>query len=93
MGLTPPNETKTDNIEHSLTAELWDWGKSLMIGLVVVVVANQFIVTQCKVLGHSMQPTLSEGERLLVNRFIYKFRTPHRGEVITFTDPDTTQGV
>jgi signal peptidase I len=91
MSLTLPNEIKTNNIEHSFTAELWDWGKSLLIALVVVVVTNQFIVTQCKVVGHSMQPTLSEGERLLINRFIYKFRTPHRGEVITFIDPDRTQ--
>jgi signal peptidase I len=89
MGLTVPNEIKTDNIEHSFAADLWDWGKSLLIALVVVVVTNQFIVTQSKVVGHSMQPTLSEGERLLINRFIYKFRTPHRGEVITFIDPDT----
>jgi signal peptidase I len=91
MGQTVPNEIKTDHIEHSFTAELWDWGKSLMIALVVVVVTNQFLVTQCKVVGHSMQPTLFEGDRLLINRFIYKFRTPHRGEVITLKDPDTTQ--
>jgi signal peptidase I len=91
MGLTVPKEIKTDPMEYSLTNELWDWGKSLLIALVVVVVTNQFIITQCKVIGHSMQPTLSEGERLLVNRFIYKLRKPHRGEVITLLDPDPTQ--
>jgi signal peptidase I len=91
MGLTVLNKMKKDNIEQSFTAELWDWGKSLLIALVVVVVMNQFIVTQCRVVGHSMQPTLFEGERLLINRLIYKFRAAHRGEVITFRDPDTTQ--
>jgi signal peptidase I len=77
--------------EYSLTGELWDWGKSLLIALIAVIITNQFIITQCQVIGYSMQPTILQGERLLINRFIYKFRVPHRGEVITFADPDASQ--
>jgi signal peptidase I len=91
MGLAAPNKTEHETLEISFSAEIWDWSKSLLIALVAVIITNQFIVTPCKVVGSSMQPTLLQGERLLINRFIYKFRAPHRGEVITFIDPEPTK--
>jgi signal peptidase I len=32
--------------------------------------------------GPSMRPTLVNGERLVVNKFIYRFKAPERGEVL-----------
>ncbi len=32
----------------------------------------------------SMEPTLQEGDRVLVDRITYHFRKPHRGEIIVF---------
>jgi signal peptidase I len=91
MSVAIPNKAKQEGVEYNFNSELWDWSKSLLIALVAVIVTNQFIVTQCKVIGSSMRPTLMQGERLLINRIIYKFRAPHRGEVITLIDPDPTQ--
>jgi signal peptidase I len=34
-----------------------------------------------------MQPTLHNGDRLLINKFKFLLETPKRGEVITFQDP------
>jgi signal peptidase I len=90
MGLAL-NRIKPEYKEQDLTEEIWDWGKSLLIALIAVILTNQFVVTQCLVIGYSMNPTLVQGERILINRFIYKLRSPHRGEIITFQDPDTTQ--
>jgi signal peptidase I len=91
MALTAPNDNKQELIDSSFTAELWDWSKSLLIALAAVISVNQFMVTQCKVVGYSMQPTLQQGERLFINRLIYNFRSPHRGEIITFVDPNKQQ--
>ncbi|MDB5054862.1 MAG: signal peptidase [Bacilli bacterium] len=91
MGLPLLNSHRKELSENTLVSEIWDWGKSLLIALVSVAVVNQFIITQCKVVGYSMQPTLLQGERLVINRLIYDFRAPHRGEVITFADPDANQ--
>jgi signal peptidase I len=91
MGLVNLNISKLEYKDRDFHADLWDWGKSLLIALVAVILTNQFIVTQCQVIGYSMKPTLLQGERLLINRLIYKFRAPHRGEIITFVDPDITQ--
>jgi signal peptidase I len=34
-----------------------------------------------------MQPTLEVGTHYLVNRWIYRFKAPERGEIIVFTNP------
>lgn len=36
------------------------------------------------VIGDSMEPTLSNGQEILINRFIYTFSSPKRGDVIVF---------
>ena len=35
----------------------------------------------------SMEPTLSVGSRLFVNKLVYRFRPPRRGEMVVFTSP------
>lgn len=37
----------------------------------------------------SMSPTLLPGDSVLVNRLIYRFRTPRRGDIIVFHFPQT----
>lgn len=37
--------------------------------------------------GNSMLPTFSDGERVLVVRFIYRFFKPRRGEIVVAKDP------
>ena len=39
------------------------------------------------VIGISMKPTLQEGQRLLVNKIVYKLHQPERGDVIVFEPP------
>lgn len=47
---------------------------------IITFVAQSFIVD-----GKSMDPTLSNGERLFVNKFIYRFREPERMDIIVFS--------
>ncbi len=35
-----------------------------------------------------MEPTLHHGERLLVNRFVYRFSEPERGDIVVFRYPE-----
>ncbi len=37
--------------------------------------------------GHSMNPNFSNGQRLLVNKVVYKFHEPQRGDVIILEPP------
>jgi signal peptidase I len=36
----------------------------------------------------SMEPTLAIGDRVLVNKFIYRFTSPKRGDVVVFESPE-----
>lgn len=40
-----------------------------------------------RVFGHSMEPTLQEGDLVLVNRWAYLFSTPKIGDIIVAQDP------
>jgi signal peptidase I len=42
-----------------------------------------------EVKGASMYPTLTAGDRLLLNRFAYLHREPTRGELVVLKDPET----
>ena len=48
----------------------------------------QFLVLKPFVIpSESMEPTLDLGDRVLVNRLVYHFRDPERGDVIVFDPP------
>ncbi|WP_408954829.1 signal peptidase I [Natroniella sp. ANB-PHB2] len=56
--------------------------ESVLIAGVLAFFIITFVVQSFVVQGHSMDPTLNSGERLFVNKFIYNFRKPERGEII-----------
>lgn len=45
------------------------------------------IVKPFRIPSGSMEPTLKIGQRVLVNRLVYDFHGPHRGEVVVFHPP------
>ena len=47
-----------------------------------------FVVAPFKIPSGSMRPTLMEGDRILVSKFLYRFREPQRGEIIVFRFPE-----
>lgn len=53
-----------------------------LAGLIIVFVAQSFLVQ-----GASMEPSLSHGERVLVDKITYRFRDPQRGEIVVFQYP------
>ena len=49
---------------------------------VLALLVQQFIVKPFAIPSPSMEPTLVEGDRVLVNRLVYHFHPPRRGDVI-----------
>ncbi|MNZ49999.1 Signal peptidase I S [compost metagenome] len=68
--------------------ELFDWLKTLVIAFAVVTLLHAFVFNLSTVEGHSMEPTLTEDEWLLVNKFIYLFSKPKLGDIIILTEPN-----
>jgi signal peptidase I len=63
---------------------------SLLIALVLVFfVIRPFVVQAFWIPTGSMRNTLIENDRILVNKFLYRFRSPRRGEIVVFRAPDS----
>jgi signal peptidase I len=58
----------------------------LVFGLVRPVVASPFYVG-----SESMVPTLEVWDRVLINKFVYRFAEPERGDIVLFESPDGSE--
>lgn len=61
--------------------------------IVLFIFLVTFVVQGYKVYGSCMEPNLYTGERLLGNKFIYRFEQPVRGDVIVFRYPPNPEKV
>ena len=75
-----------------------DWIVTIAGAILIVLAIKQWVVNPYRIPSSSMEPTLHcarpgadcearLSDRVLANRFIYHFRSPHRGEIIVFTTP------
>ena len=62
--------------------------ESLLWAAAIALVIRTFIMAPFKIPSGSMHPTLLEGDRILVNKFLYRFQEPHRGDIIVFRYPE-----
>jgi len=64
-----------------------EYTEAIIIALVLALVIRTFVVQAFKIPSGSMLPTLQIGDHILVNKFIYRFQSPHRGDIIVFKYP------
>jgi signal peptidase I len=64
-----------------------DWTETIVVALILALIIRTWIVQTSEVISGSMIPTIEIGDRVLVNKFIFNFRAPQRGEVILFKYP------
>lgn len=58
------------------------------IALVIAILIKTFLVQAFYIPSGSMEPTLTPGDRVLVNKVVYRIGDIHRGDVIVFQNPD-----
>ena len=81
---------KADNREEAPEQEqsIWRSLGGTILYLLIIVLLTWVIVTfvgqRTKVDGHSMEPTLSDGDNLIVDKLSYRFRDPERYDIIVF---------
>ena len=64
-----------------------EWVESLLIAFILAMLIRTFVVQAFKIPTSSMEPTLMVGNRILVNKFIYRFNKPQSWDVIVFKYP------
>lgn len=88
------------NVQHGLTRKITAGKRAAYIigilcvllipgpeGLIAWYIRNN-VVAAYKMPGGSMRPALMEGDRLLVDKTIYRRSEPKRGDIIVFRSPD-----
>jgi len=63
---------------------------TLLFGIAVFTLV-QLSIPQSQVQGHSMDPTLGDGQRLVISRINYLFGEPKRGDIVVFNSPRPLQ--
>ncbi len=61
-----------------------EWVETILISGILAFFIITFIVQSFVVKGSSMEPSFHNSERVFVNKFIYRFTEPDRGDVIVF---------
>lgn len=65
----------------------WEVIKVALLSLAIILPIRYFLVQPFYVKGASMEPTFLDHDYLLIDEISYRWREPHRGEVIVFHYP------
>jgi signal peptidase I len=60
---------------------------TVLVVAAVIILVLQFVIQKFVVEGSSMNFTLHDGQQLLVNKIVYRFHEPERGDIIVFHPP------
>ena len=68
--------------------EIKEWTESIIIAFILAMIIRTFVIQAFKIPSGSMRPTFLEGDRILVNKFIYRFKEPQIGDIVVFKYPE-----
>lgn len=72
---------------------LRDWVFVILVALSAALLVRVFVVQQFYISGPSMETTLFQDDRVLVNKLSYRFSDVSRGDVVVFDRVTTSGGV
>lgn len=75
---------KEKKINMHVISEILMWVFQIAVVLAFAFVIVYYVGEQISNIGDSMSPTLENGDVVLVNRFIYKVKSPQMGDLIVF---------
>ncbi|MEB9335656.1 signal peptidase I [Bacillus cereus] len=65
-----------------------EWGKSILFAIIGVAIIKTFIFAPFVVEGASMQPSLFNNDRIIVNKIMMEFSSVKYGDVVVIKKPD-----
>lgn len=83
LTLTPPAEGSRLQVWRAL----WELAHDLSVAVLFCFFLITFVAQAFRVQGTSMLPLLADSERIIVNKFVYRFRPIERGDVVVFWYP------
>jgi signal peptidase I len=97
VALRGPVDRLTAGLPHPWPTII-DWIVTIVLAVAAVLAIKEWLVNPYRIPSSSMEPTLHcaapapgclarFSDRVLANRFIYRFRDPERGEIVVFKTP------
>lgn len=71
-------------ISASVAREVFSWIVGILLSVFLAFILIYFAGLRTNVIGVSMEPGLTNGQGILVNRFVYRFFSPKQGDVVVF---------
>jgi signal peptidase I len=87
-----PLNVRSFGQEHGWLCWLRQVVESLFPAVAIVLAVNLLLAQPRIVHGQSMEPSLHEDERVIVDLLVYRFRQPRRGEIIILDIPTRDDG-
>lgn len=75
-------------MQKDIKSEVVEWIKAIVFALVLALIIRGLIFEPMIVPTGSMIPTIEINDRILVNKFIYRFHVPDYNDIVVFKYPD-----
>ena len=87
-----PMSDAADSIQKDGLKAVREWATVVGVALIIAFLVRGFALQQFYISGPSMESTMFQNNRVLVNKISYRLHDIHRGDVVVF-DRVTTDGV
>lgn len=85
--------SNSEDDSPSITTVLRDWVFVIAVALGAAMLVRVFVLQQFYISGPSMETSLFQDDRVLVNKLSYRFQDISRGDVIVFDRVTTSGGI
>ena len=75
---------RKNKISTSIAKEVMSWIFTILMAVFLAFMVTYAVGLRTNVIGVSMEPNLTNGQGILVNRFSYRFFSPKQGDVVVF---------
>ncbi len=82
-----PSEPEPARARKRLRSVVMEWTAVIAAALMIAILVRAFLVQAFSIPSESMEPTLNQGDRLLVDKISYRFGAVQRGDVVVFDSP------
>ena len=81
---SPKIQEAKEKLEAEKVRGFMRWGFEIVVTLVLAAMVGIMLFQTVTMQESSMEPTIAVGDRFFINRVVYKFSSPKRGDLIVF---------
>jgi len=84
-------DEEKDRIKKEKSKERRSFFLTLLTAFIIALSLRIFVFEFVGIDGPSMEPTFFKGDSVVINKIVYKYSTPSRGDIVVVLFPDVTE--